>query len=106
MYVMKDEDPEAMHTACEILLSLAFMNLSDEGRMKLAKDAAEALMYIDDYQPSEEMVWLGISTILATLETKLERSREHNAPPKTYIAASRLRNPITDERPIRRNSSS
>jgi len=97
---MKDEDAEAISTATEILLSLAYMHLSDEGRATMANEAAQALAYLTDGQPSADAVRLGIYTCLETLDAKRARRDEPNAPTRQELAATRMRANLEGGRPV------
>lgn len=104
MYAMKDEDPEAISTASEILLSLAYMHLSDEGRAAVAREAADALAHLTDSQPSADAVRLGIYTCLETLDAKRESRERPSAPTRPELAATRMRVNLEGDRPKKRLS--
>ena len=101
MHVLKDEDTAAMDTARDILLTLAYLHLDEEGRMTLATEAARALRYVEPYQSSPEMVGKGLITIFRTLEAKVEMSERHGPDDWPSVAAFRLRTDLDCERPIK-----
>jgi len=100
MHVLDDEDRAAMETATEILLTLSFSHLSEQSRLKVVKEAAKALEHLADWQPTPEMVLLGLSTCIDTLERKCSSAAEAGPGRRSEIAAARMRLNLTGPRPL------